>query len=38
MTKLGVTEAGIGRRLDSMDNRLSDMGNDIKEILNYVKP
>jgi hypothetical protein len=33
-----AVEKRLAERLDSMDVRLSDMGNDIKEILNYVKP
>ena len=33
-----AVEKRLTERLDSMDERLSDMGNDIKDILNYVKP
>ena len=33
-----AVEKHLTERLDSMDVRLADMGNDIKEILNYVKP
>jgi hypothetical protein len=33
-----AVEKRLTKLLDSMDEQLSAMGNDIKDILNYVKP